>query len=295
MKVDWSLIRNPVLDRRRAVFVRDPALLLVDGLLHCYHTAVERQEGRFRLFLDVAVSDDLVHWGAVRRLTWSELNFSSPGNALWAGGRWHLCLQSYPMAPGELYGNETSRLWLMSSVDLGNWSEPRLIAPQGCTASWSRSRRQIDPYLVAHDGRYWCLYKTSGRLGLLVSDDLDSWEEASPHRPVLGPEDTPDGATVENPCVIACGDEYLLIFAPCRPGRGVGVARSDDLIHWHDVRYLGFPPLAWAPNGPTAAMVLDARDELGYWLMAFHGETDQAHGAALGLAWSDDLCSWHVS
>lgn len=295
MRSDWTGIRNPVLDRRPGIYARDPALVLADGVLRCYHTAVEEREGAYRLFVDVAESEDLAHWGAVRRLTHSPLNYSSPGNALWVKGRWELCLQSYPMAAGELYGNETSRLWLMASDDLETWGEPRLIAPQGCTARWSRSHRQIDPYLVHHDGRYWCFYKTAGRLGLLVSDDLHAWEEASPDRPVLGPEDTPDGATVENPCVVRSGDGFVLFFAPCRPGRGIGVARSADLIHWREVRYLeDFPRLPWAPNGPTAAMVLDAREELGHWLMAFHGETDRAHGAALGLAWSDDLVIWHA-
>ncbi len=294
MNVDWSALRNPFLDRRPAVQARDPALLLADGVLRCYHTAVEDGPQGYRLCVDEVQSRDLVHWGAPRRLTEPALNFSSPGNLIRANGRWALCVQSYPMGPGELYGNDTSRLWLMFSEDLDVWSAPRPIAPEGSRARWSRSPRQIDPYLVQHDGRTWCLYKSSGRLGLLVSDDLTTWEEASPERPLLGPDDTPDGSTVENPCVIRDRGGFRLIFAPCRPGRGIGVARSDDLVHWGEVRYLDFPVLPWAPNGPTAAMVLDAREALGHWLMAFHGEVGVAHVAALGLAWSDDLICWHV-
>ena len=84
-----------------------------------------------------------------------------------------------------------------------------------------------------------------------------------------------------------------MFFAPCRTGRGVGVARSDDLLNWRDVRYLDFPELAWAPAGPTAAMVLDLRAECGVWLMAFHGERRGPHSAAIGLAWSEDLDRWH--
>lgn len=293
MDIRWSQIRNPVLDREPAVSARDPAMVLHDGVVRCFHTAVERGQGTWRLFVDVAESRDLAHWGKIRRLTHSDLNFSSPGNVLRVADRWLLCVQSYPILPGEVYGSEDSRLWLMSSQDLVNWTDPQLLAPQGCQAHWSRFRRQIDPYIVAHDSRYWCLYKTAGSLGLLVSRDMANWQEASPDRPVLAREDTPDGSTVENPCVVCDGSEFVLFFSPCRRGRGIGVARSEDLLRWHSVRYLDFAAVPWAPRGPTAAFVADWRDTLGRWVMAFHGERDAPHGAALAIAWSDDLEHWY--
>lgn len=293
MDIAWSDIRNPVLDREPAVSVRDPALLYHDGAFLCFHTAVERRDGGYRLFLDVARSPNLAIWETPRRLTHSPLNFSSPGNAIRVGGQWVLCVQSYPIAPGEPYGSEESRLWLMRSADLQVWTSPQPIAPAGCQARWTPSHRQIDPYLIAHAGRFWCFYKTSGCLGLLVSPDLEHWEEARPDRPVLLRDDTPDGSTVENPCVVVDGDTFVLFFSPCRPKRGIGVARSSDLLHWRDVRYLDFPPLPWAPGGPTAAFVADWRSECGRWVMAFHGERTGPHGAAMGLAWSEDLEQWH--
>jgi hypothetical protein len=293
MNISWSQIRNPVLDREPAVSARDPALLLHDGVVRCFHTAVERDQGTYRLFVDVAESPDLAHWGNFRRLTHSDLNFSSPGTVLQVGDRWLLCVQSYPISPGKVYGSEDSRLWLMASHDLVDWTDPRPLAPQGCQARWSKSRRQIDPYIMLHDSQYWCFYKTSGCLGLLVSSDLTNWQEASPDRPVLSRNDTPDGSTVENPCVVFDDSEFVLFFSPCRRGRGIGVARSDDLLHWRDIRYLDFPLLPWAPGGPTAAFVADWRQPLGRWIMAFHGEREAPHGAALALAWSDDLEHWH--
>ncbi len=292
MNVIWSHIRNPVLDREPAVSARDPAMVLHDGVVRCFHTAVERGQGSYRLFVDVAESTDLAHWSNLRRLTRSTLNFSSPGNVLRVGDRWLLCIQSYPIPPGEVYGSEESRLWLMASHDLVNWTEPRPLAPQGCRACWSKSRRQVDPYIMTHDSRYWCFYKTDGCLGLLVSTDLANWQEASPGRPVLSRDDTPDGSTVENPCVVFDGREFVLFFSPCRRGRGIGVARSDDLLHWRGVRYLELPPLPWAPGGPTAAFVADWREPFGRWIMAFHGERDAPHRAALALARSDDLEHW---
>lgn len=283
---------NPFLDREPQAAVRDPATFFHNGVFHCFHTAVEEGAKAPRLFVDVTQSPDLVNWSPPRRLTQSDLNFSSPGNILRVDDTWVLCVQSYPVRPGESYGSDESRLWLMTSRDLEDWEEPYLLQPEGCRAEWSRSRRQIDPYLVEHDGQFWCFYKTDGKLGLLVSPDLREWREASPQHPVLSDAQTPDGATVENPCVMRDGDEFVLFFAPCRTGRGIGTARSSDLINWRDVLYLDFPALSWASGGPTAAMVLETRNALGRWTMFFHGDREAPHGAALGLAWSDDLTHW---
>lgn len=289
---DWSAIHNPVIDLRPSA-VRDPAAIFHNGHLHCFCTIVEPTDRGYRLFVDVTTTTDLVSWTPFHRVAASDLNYSSPGNIFRAGGKWRLCVQSYPIDPGQAFGNESARLWLMESADLKSWSAPVLMRAEGCTAAWSRSHRQIDPYVVEHDDRYWCFYKASGCLGVMVSRDLHHWEEASPDRPVLGPQTTPDGCTVENPCVVRDGKEFKLIFAPCRKGRGIGVASSNDLLNWRDVQYLDFPKLAWAPDGPTAAQVLDLRKTHGRWLMLFHGERDgDPHSAALGVAWSRDFVRW---
>jgi len=297
MALAFERVRNPVLDDGLAVGVRDPAILYHDGLVRCFFTRALRDGDRYQMFLELSESPDLVAWSEPIRLTTSELNFSSPGNVIRAGDEWVLCVQSYPVAPGKRHGDESSRLWLMRSRDLRRWTDPQMIYPQGCQAKWSESRRQIDAYLVEHDGRFWCFYKTAGQIGLLVSDDLAHWAEASPDRPVLAAADTPDGMTVENACVVRADDRFALFFSPCRAGRGVGLAYSDDLIRWHDVHYVDFPKLPWAENGPTAAAVTDLRDEAGRWLMVFHGERPHEgnrHSAALALAWSPDLEHWTV-
>ena len=291
----FDCVAQPFLDREPLAAVRDPAAILHDGMFRCFHTAVERTQQGYALFVDVTQSRDLTHWTPPRRLPASGPNVSSPGNVLRIEDRWLLCLQSYPIPPGGEYGTDESRLWLMESQDLEIWTPPYLLQPDGCRANWARSRRQIDPYLVEHDGRFWCFYKTDGSLGLLVSEDLTHWQEASPQRPVLSAADTPEGVTVENPCVVRTDDTFVLFFSLCREGRGIGVARSDDLQNWQDVRTLDFPVVPWAAGGPTAAMVLDTRQERGCWTMFFHGDRTPPHGAALGCAWSDDLEHWHLS
>jgi len=286
-------LANPFLGLEPRSALRDPATILHDGVYHCFYTVVEQHEGNYQLFVDVSTSRDLGLWSKPRRLTQPGLNYSSPGNIIRLANKWFLCLQSYPTKLGNAYGSDDSRLWLMESEDLVSWDEPYLLEPRGCRAKWCKSKRQIDPYLVEHEGKFWCFYKSDGKLGLLVSSDLKEWEEASPDAPVLDGAQTPDSSTVENACAVRDGDEWVLFFAPCRDGRGIGVARSTDLIHWREVRYLDFPALPWAPGGPTAAMVLDTRVETGCWTMFFHGDRHPPHGAALGWAWSDDLETWH--
>lgn len=287
-------IKNPVLDLAPALCPRDPLLVEHDGVYRCYYTAAEKLPAGFQLHLDEIRSTDLVNWSPPRRLLDGPLGFSSPGSMIRQGGRWIMALQSYPIPPGHDWADESARLWLMESDDLEHWDPPRQIKPEGCTANWAKSRRQIDPCVVAHDGKFWCFYKTDGQLGLLVSPDLHAWEESLPDRPVLGRKDTPDNATLENVCLLRDGGEWLMFFSPCRDGRGVGVARSRNLLDWHGVRYLDFPAVDWAHNGPTAPMVIDRREKLGVWLMVFHGEDRRVnpHGAALGLAWSRDLDHW---
>jgi len=290
-----SKLRNPFLNTEPSVSRRDPALVFNNGVFHCFHTVVENKGGRFKLYLDVTRSENLVEWSEPERLTTSELGFSSPGNVIIHNGEWVMCVQSYPVPVGENYAGEDARLWLMKSPDLYSWSEPQVMVKDGCRVKWTESRRQIDPFIVERYGEYFCFYKTSGSLGLLISKNMNNWREASPEKAALSSWDTPDGVTVENPCVVKDGDEYVLFFSPCREGRGIGTARSTDLIEWFDVEYIDFPYLDWADGGPSAAMVLDTRKELGGWLMAFHGEIQGPHGAALGLAWSDDLLFWHLS
>jgi hypothetical protein len=292
--LNFTDIHNPILDREPAVAARDPAVVLHDGLFTVFYSAVETGDDTYHLYLDVSTSRDLLTWSQPRRLSGPGPNYSSPGNLWKDSDGWTLCLQSYPVPPGGKYGSEESRLWLMHSPDLFAWSEPVVIQPAGAQVQWSRSPRQIDPYMVGHAGQWWCFYKNNGSLGLLVSDDFLTWREASPQRPVLSREDTPDGVTVENPCVVWDGQQFVLFFAPCRTGRGVGRAVSDDLLHWRDVHYLDFPQLPWAPGGPTAAFVMDTRAEFGRWLMFFHGDRHGVHNAALGVAWSEDLENWIV-
>ncbi len=297
MSIDLSQIRNPIIDREPAIFSRDPAIIYHDGVFQLYHSAGTRHFLKYTFYLEVSESRDLVNWSPPRRVIDSKAGYSSPGNAIEVDNKWVLCVQTYPIPRFKKYASEKARLWLVETDDLDSfrWGKPIPVKPEGTTVNWTRSHRQIDPYLVEFDDKYWCLYKTSGALSLLVSRDLRNWQEATPNRPILSRKDLPIRAGIENPCVIQHQNRFMMFFAPTRRGRGIGVAISDDLIQWEDVHILDFPTLSWAPGGPTAPFVLDLRGETGHWLMAFHGDTAGPHGAALGLAWSKDLENWHTN
>ncbi|MFC1614315.1 hypothetical protein ACFL5K_03370 [Gemmatimonadota bacterium] len=149
-RIEWDRVANPFLDRAPLVSSRDPALHYHQGVLRCFYTAVD--DGG--LFIDEIHSSDLLNWSEPRRLTEPGLNFSSPGNVIRVGDRWLLCVQSYPILPGEKYGSEESRLWIMSSDNLIDWSEPHQINPDGCRGTWTDSPRQIDPYMLSWQNRY---------------------------------------------------------------------------------------------------------------------------------------------
>lgn len=279
------------------IWMRDPAVLKKDGIWNCFYTHIEKRDvrqGKIRLALGRIRSRDLVHWSDPEIILSGPEGFSSPGNVLKTSEGYVICLQSYPVRTGELYGSEDCRLWLMKSRDLERFCGPVKVSRDGCRAQWAKSPRQIDPYLVRKCNRYYMFYKTEGCIGLLQSSDLQDFEEYADERPVLAPSDLPDGVTAENPCVIEAGGKYRMFFAPCRPGRGIGTAWSEDLLHWKGIRYLDFPKEDWAPGGPTAPAVIDDREESGEWIMFYHGDTEGVHGGMLGIARSKDLTNWET-
>ena len=296
MNIEWSKIINPFLDYEPEVTDRDPLLFYNDGIFYCFYAGVEHKNGNFCQYIETVESTNLVEWTNPRRLTTSKLGFSSPGNIIKIGDYWFMSLQSYPIPEGKEIAGEDARLWYMKSSDLKNWEDPVQLKPEGATSNWSINRRQIDACFVEYDGKCWCLYKNSGCLGLLVSEDFKTWKEASPDRPIISKEETPAKRSLENPYVFKEGDEFILIYSPCREGRGIGMARSKDLLHWYDIHHLNFPELPWADNGASAGMVADLRDVCGKYVMVFHGERkiNHEHSAALGIAWSDDLEHWTV-
>jgi hypothetical protein len=295
-QVNLEAIESPIIFEGDHKFAyRDPAVVYVDGVFHLFFTLAQNAEdGGYYNFTAKSTSRDLIHWSYPRILTPKDrnLNFSSPGNIIRYEGQWILCLQTYPTPNKERYGNKTSRLWIMRSDDLENWSEPELLRVKGPAVPQAEMGRMIDPYLVEdadQPGRWWCFFKQNGA-SMSYSDDLKRWT-------YVGRIDAGENVTI-----LRRNDQYIMFHSP---ENGIGDKRSDRLDAWGEDTnhiYLGQENWPWASGRLTAATVIDLTSEagVGKYLMFFHGSTkaglekQSAHGeASLGIAWSDDLQTWH--
>ncbi len=279
---------------------RDPAVLYHDGRFHLFCTLVQADpDGKIYSYTVQMKSEDLRQWTQPMIITPKDqkLNYSSPGNIVWFGDEWILCLQTYPRPDYKkgdkvAYGDNTSRVFVMRSKDLDTWSEPELLRVKGPDVSEADMGRMIDPYLLEdkdEPGKWWCFYKQSG-VSYSWSRDLRNWTYAGR---------TDSG---ENVCVLVDHGEYVLFHSP---RNGIGVKRSQNLREWRDegeLITLGQKEWPWAQVRLTAGAVIDLRRVKGVekYLMFFHGEgpkmenkqdTFDAH-CSIGIAWSDDLAQW---
>ena len=269
---------------------RDPAVVYNDETFFLYFTLSEiASDGGYYNMIAYSKSTDLAYWSFPKIITPRDrkLNYSSPGNIIKYNNEWVMCFQSYPTPNQEIYGNETSRLFIMKSDDLENWREPEILKVKGNDVAIPDMGRMIDPYLIKDENtnKWWCFYKQNG-VSMSYSDDLKNWTYCG-HR-----------NAGENVTVIKQNDEFVMFHSP---ENGIGVKRSKKLYEWgDDVQMLTFDQenWGWADERLTAATVIDLTKVKGIekYIMFFHGETGYliaAHGqASMAVAWSDDLINW---
>lgn len=289
-----NALQSPILFHGdSATAYRDPAAVYHNGVLHLFFTLVKTEsDGTVFLYTASSQSRDLKNWSPVKIFTPRDraLNFSSPGNIVRLGDEWIMCLQTYPRQNGEKYANAGARVWVMRSGDLENWSSPELLRVKGDDVPEAQMGRMIDPYLLQDKDdarRWWCFYKQNG-VSMSWSEDLRRWHYVG------------HAEAGENVCVLIDGNEYVLFHSP---HNGIGVKRSADLRHWRDepLITLGQRDWSWAQGRLTAGFVLDLRAaaDIGKYVMLFHGTGPQDEEvifdthACIGIAWSDDLKTWH--
>jgi sucrose-6-phosphate hydrolase SacC (GH32 family) len=294
-KVDFSKLTSPIIfhgDHKYAY--RDPAAVFHKGRFYLYFTLSETAaDNGYYNMTAYSISTDLIHWTFPKIITPRDrdLNYSSPGNIVRYKGEWIICLQTYPTPNGEVFSTDESRIWIMRSQDLENWSKPELLKVKGEDVPREKMGRMIDPYLLEdaqEKGKWWCFYKQRG-VSMSYSYDLKNWTYAGNAR------------AGENVTVIRQGNEYVMFHSPAN---GIGVKRSKEPKSWGpdlQLLTLGQKDWAWAQGRITAATVIDLTDEItiGKYIMFFHGASKagmrvhRAHGAAsLAIAWSDDLVHW---
>lgn len=292
-------INSPVLfkgDEKTAY--RDPAVLFHNDQFFLFFTLVKTINEEIYSFTATSKSFDLVNWSPINILTPRDqnLNFSSPGNVVRYKGKWLLCLQSYPRPDyisGDKvqYGSNDSRVFIMESKDLENWSPPKLLKVKGPSISKDKMGRMIDPYLIEdkdEKGKWWCFYKQNG-VSMSYTYDFLNWTFYG---------NTNSG---ENVCVLNNGGEYVMFHSP---SNGIGIKKSSNLKDWQSFGSqitLGQKHWRWAKGRITAGAVVDLREIKGIerYVMFFHGsgpnkesEGDFDKNSSLGIAWSEDLVNW---
>ena len=294
-----SAIDSPVIfygDEKTAY--RDPAVLFYNDSFHLFFTLIRTIEGEIFSFTATSKSEDLINWSRVKILTPKDqnLNYSSPGNIIKYNGKWILCLQTYPRPnykSGDKvrYGNDESRIFIMKSKDLENWSNPELLKVKGSTISEDKMGRMIDPYLIEdkdEDGKWWCFFKQNG-VSISYTYDFINWNYFGNNK------------SGENVCGLKDENESVKFYSP---SNGIGIKRSPNLKDWSSfgsIITLGQKEWNWAKGRLTAGAVVDLRNIQGIekYIMFFHGsgpnkekEGDFDKNSSIGIAWSDDLVNW---
>ena len=293
---DFNKIKSPIIFKGDYKFAyRDPAVVYHNDKFHLFFTLVERaSDTGMYLFVAYSNSDDLVHWSFPRKITPKDrnLNYSSPGNIVKFNNEWIMCLQTYPTPNNETWGNATSRIWIMRSKDLVDWSEPEILMVKGDEIPVSEMGRMIDPYLLEdgnEPGKWWCYYKQNG-VSMSYSDNLKNWIFVG------------SANSGENVTVLYKEGQYILFHSP---ENGIGIKKSFSPFEWGEDEMLitlGQENWPWAQRRLTAATVIDLTDnpKYGKYIMFFHGSSMEgakpvynAHNnASLGIAWSADLENW---
>lgn len=293
---DFNKIKSPIIFKGDYKFAyRDPAVVYHNDKFHLFFTLVERaSDTGMYLFVAYSNSDDLVHWSFPRKITPKDrnLNYSSPGNIVKFNNEWIMCLQTYPTPNNETWGNATSRIWIMRSKDLVDWSEPEILMVKGDEIPVSEMGRMIDPYLLEdgnEPGKWWCYYKQNG-VSMSYSDNLKNWIFVG------------SANSGENVTVLYKEGQYILFHSP---ENGIGIKKSSSPFEWGEDEMLitlGQENWPWAQRRLTAATVIDLTDnpKYGKYIMFFHGSSMEgakpvynAHNnASLGIAWSADLENW---
>lgn len=270
---------------------RDPAVIYKNGVFYIYFTLVEtEQDGNIYMYVAETTTKDLKSFTPIKKITVRDkrYNFSSPGNIVFHNGKYKMCLQTYCRENGEKYGNERSRVFLMESDDLINWTSPEIMMVKG-DIPVEEMGRMIDPYLLYDEksGLWNCFYKQNG-VSRSVSSDLKEFVFM--------------GCTEcgENVSLLKTDDGYYMFHSP---ENGIGIKHSYDLETWRDIKEVlvfGQAEWPWAQGRLTAGAVVEVKDDKEHlYLMFFHGTGPEDERtifdtyAGIGVAWSFDLKKWH--
>lgn len=296
MSFNWNELYNPFYAFRCST--RDPAAVYHEGKYYIYVTHQFDQprwgapEG-FQCF--VLVTEDFITFTHPKPVT--PRGYVSPGSIIRVNGKWVMSVTRYPWP---------TAVCIAESDDLLNWSEPRVVIDNYHGSYWdSEHHGPIDGYLVHWHNRYWMFhtdYKFGTRnqqLGLAVSDDLQTFENLTPDKPLLDSSFYDEKRGIENVSLVMDGEELYLFCSVGMPEQRIAMLHSKDIMQWNKLdssAEIGNLNQEWSKYIVGAQFVADWREQTGYWIMLFMGgRYGDAHDRmALGMARSKDLKNWEV-
>lgn len=233
-----------IFEQTKEFSYRDPAAYIENDKIYLFFTLVENTEDNQFFYVAQSESSDFINWTKPIILTEKDnmKNYSSPGNVFKYDGYYYLTLQSYPCEKGQIYGNESSRIFIMKSKDLTHWNSPSLLKVKGDIPE-NEMGRMIDPYILEDTGNFICFFKQNG-VSFSTSTDLINWQF--------------QGYTEcgENVCVIKENNKYIIFNSP---QNGINIMTTNDFVTFTDVEtlYLNQKDKPWAKDRITAGFVLD--------------------------------------
>ena len=294
---------NPILSVPGCA-LRDPAIYYHQGEFHLYFTLVKGLYGdRQEWYIGHVKTADFILFSEISCI--SPRGYASPGNVFLHEGHFVICYQSYPRTSLAKTPGDVCRLFFSFSDDLETWGDPEIVSEEGCRSAWgltgSWRHRQIDPYVLVEGNTYYLFYKGVMHIGLWASDDLRSWRDLTPDKPLIekGPEAWSHG--VENPCVIKVDDTFYLFYVSTGKHEGrkpnqFTYLTSRDLIRWDAGRTMHLPRSPLLRDFYNAPFFIDLRDALGIFMVTYHvGNSRDSSGrylSDLGIGWSEDFKHW---
>jgi len=289
MKFDYQRVPKPAW-RHDTIDLRDPAVLVHDGLAYLYFTYYDPKAVTWHV--GMATTEDFISYGSIKLI--SPEGYASPGNVIASPFGWTICYQQYRQFPHYLV--------MAHSQDLIKWSQPEYIFNTGKDNKWNIDKRVIDPYFVEDRGRIYCYYigstrwgKPSGHnlIGVAAADDWKTFKDLTPTQPAIGvdyPWEEPDGN--ENNCVIRRGREWFMLYSAGLLHQQIAAAVSDDLIHWRKLGLCDVPTYEASVGCFGAPFLIEGLGAPDKYYMIYQGK-DANERISFILLESDDLMHWH--
>ncbi|MEK6477472.1 family 43 glycosylhydrolase [Catalinimonas sp. 4WD22] len=233
------------ISRKGRPYAKDPSVVKFQGRYYMYHSLPPDENGaenKSGWNIGIAVSDDLKHWEKLDEILpqaeYESKGLCAPG-ALVHEGKVHLFYQTY----GNAENDAICHAWSEDGIHFQRDESNPIFSPTG---DWNVGRA-IDADVFIHQDTAYLYWATRDpayeqqMVGVSVAAVADgfgrsSWKQIS-QEPLLKPELPWEMNCIEASSVCKIGDIWYMFYAGAynHEGQQIGLARSEDGIHWERV------------------------------------------------------------